>query len=162
MVVWLFVAPFVVLGAGVLFVAFSGGPSRARQRQYLNRGRRAFRLTMVMLYVALGIAVPALVLADGEENAGATGSLVREDLGAELEDGKELFLSNCSSCHDLDAANANGVTGPDLDDLAPLDEERVLTAIANGGTGQDRMPAAILEDENAAAVAAYVAAVAGR
>ena len=34
-----FLAPFVVLGVGVLFVAFSGGPGRARQA-YLTGGRR--------------------------------------------------------------------------------------------------------------------------
>lgn len=161
MEVVLFLAPFVVLGIGVLFVAFSGGPGRARQA-YLTRGGRGFRVAVVLLYIALGIAVPALVIAGREENLGASGALASAEDSEDLEQGKALFLQNCASCHDLDAANANGVTGPDLDDLAPLDEERVLNAIEIGGTGENRMPAELLVGEDAEAVAAYVAEVAGR
>ena len=40
--------------------------------------------------------------------------------------------------------------------------ERVLNAIRRGGTGDGRMPAALLEGEDAEAVAAYVAKVAGQ
>lgn len=156
-----FLAPFVILGIGVLFVAFSGGPGRARRR-YLTGGGRGFRLALVLIYVALGIAIPALVIVGREESVGATGSLATADLGADIEEGKNLFLENCSSCHSLDAANARGVTGPDLDELAPLEEDRVLAAIENGGTGEGRMPAGLLEGENAELVAAYVAEVAGR
>lgn len=156
-----FLAPFVVLGVAVLFVAFSGGPGRARQA-YLSRGGRGFRLSIVLLYIAIGIAVPALVIAGREESVGTDGALATAELDPELEQGKNLFLETCASCHDLDAANARGVTGPDLDDLAPLDEERVLNAIEIGGTGDARMPADLLEGEDAEAVAAYVARVAGR
>ena len=39
--------------------------------------------------------------------------------------------------------------------------ERVVGAIENGGTGQGRMPANLFEGEDARAVAAYVAEVAG-
>ncbi len=157
----LFLVPFVLLGIGVFFVAFSGGPGRARQA-YLTRGGRAFRIAIVAIYVAIGIAVPVFVIAGSEENLGPGGALASSDGGADLEEGKALFLQNCASCHDLDAANANGVTGPDLDDLAPLDEARVLNAIEVGGTGENRMPAALLEGENADLVASYVARVAGR
>jgi hypothetical protein len=54
------------------------------------------------------------------------------------------------------------VTGPDLDELGGLDEQRVLNAIESGGTGQGRMPADLLEGENARAVARYVSRVAGQ
>ena len=40
--------------------------------------------------------------------------------------------------------------------------ERVKTAIRVGGTGQKRMPAALLEGEDAEAVANYVSEVAGQ
>ena len=156
-----FLAPFVILGVGVLFVAFSGGPGRAREA-YLTRGSGPFRLTLVLIYVALGITVPVLVIVGREESVGGTGSLATAELDADLEEGKTQFLENCSSCHSLDAANARGVTGPDLDALAPLEEDRVLSAIENGGTGENRMPAGLLEGENAEAVAAYVSEVAGR
>jgi mono/diheme cytochrome c family protein len=78
------------------------------------------------------------------------------------EEGKELFIATCKSCHTLAAVQAQGVTGPDLDDLGGLDRQRVLNAIENGGTGQGRMPAGLLQGEDAERVARYVAHVAGR
>src|SRR5688572_20572218 len=95
-----FLAPFVVLGIGVLFVAFSGGPGRARQA-YLTGGRRGFRLALVLVYVALGVAIPLLVITGREESVGASGSLAATEADADLEEGKTLFLQNCSSCHSL-------------------------------------------------------------
>jgi mono/diheme cytochrome c family protein len=156
-----FLTPFVLLGIGVLFVAFSGGPGRARQA-YLTRGNRPFRVLLPILYVGLGIAVPAIAIAGREEAAGSEGALATADLGPRFEEGKQLFRENCASCHTLNAANARGVTGPNLDGLSPLDEERVLNAINIGGTGDKRMPAGILEGEDAEAVAAYVSRVAGQ
>ena len=94
---------------------------------------------------------------------GASGSLAATEADADLEEGKTLFLQNCSSCHSLDAANARAESpGLDLDELAPLEEDRVLSAIEIGGTGDNRMPAGLLEGENADLVAAYVSEVAGR
>ena len=116
----------------------------------------------MLVYVALGVAIPVLVITGREESVGASGSLAATEADADLEEGKTLFLQNCSSCHSLDAANARGVTGPDLDELAPLEEDRVLSAIEIGGTGDNRMPAGLLEGENADLVAAYVSEVAGR
>jgi sulfite dehydrogenase len=156
-----FLAPFVLLGIGVFFVAFSGGPGRARQA-YLTRGGRGFRIAIVAVYVAVGVALPAIVIAGREESVGGQGALASAELSADLENGKETFIETCASCHSLNAANAQGVTGPSLDELAPLDEERVLNAIENGGTGELRMPADLLEGQNAEDVAAYVSQVAGR
>ncbi|MEX2196642.1 MAG: c-type cytochrome [Thermoleophilaceae bacterium] len=157
----IFLVPWVLIGIGILFVSFSGGPGEAR-RAYLTRGNRAFGIAIPLIYIAFGIAVPALVLSSREENAGATASLANEDLSAELERGKELFRQTCASCHDLDAINANGVTGPDLDEIGEVTPERIVTAIRIGGTGANRMPAGLVEGENAEAVARYVAAVAGK
>ena len=54
------------------------------------------------------------------------------------------------------------MTGPDLDELGQLHAQRVENAIKNGGTGQDRMPAGLLQGQDAKDVAAYVAKVAGQ
>ncbi len=156
-----FLAPFVLLGIGIIFVAFSGGPGRARDA-YLTKGGRFFRFSMVLLYVLLGLAVPALIIADSGQSQGGTPPLQHEEASTELEEGKELFRSTCAACHTLAAANARGVTGPDLDEIGEMTEERVVTAIKVGGTGQKRMPAALLEGEDAEAVAKYVSAVAGK
>ena len=156
-----FLAPFVLLGVGIIFVAFSGGPGKARAA-YLTRGGRFFRFSMLLLYAALGLAVPALVIADREPAEGGTAPLRDEAASSELEDGKELFRQTCASCHTLAAANARGVTGPDLDGIGEMTVERVTTAIRVGGTGQKRMPAELLEGDDAKSVAEYISAVAGK
>jgi mono/diheme cytochrome c family protein len=161
MEVLLVIGPFLVLGIIVLFVAFAGGGGAARET-YLTGGRRAFPIIILVIYVALGIAVPAAVIAARGESEGGVGALRTEPATAEQEKGKELFIATCKSCHNLDAVQATGVTGPDLDELGGLDEERVMNAIENGGTGQGRMPAGLLQGEDAEAVAAYVAQVAGQ
>ena len=156
-----FLAPFVLLGIGAVFVAFSGGPGRAREA-YLTKGGRFFRFSMVLIYAVLGLAVPALVIANREPSEGATGPVQHEQASSQLEDGKELFRQTCTNCHTLAAANAHGATGPNLDEIGEMTEDRVLQAIKIGGTGQKRMPAGLLEGEDAEAVAAYVTAVAGK
>ena len=153
--------PFVLLGIAVVFIAFSGGPGAAREA-YLTRGGRLFRIAIPVIYLGLGVAVPAVVIANRGEAEGGNGRLRSASLSPQLEKGKQLFRNTCASCHPLDAVNARGVTGPDLDSLAPLDKQRVLNAIRRGGTGQGRMPAGLLQDGDADAVASYVSQVAGK
>jgi mono/diheme cytochrome c family protein len=161
MQVLLVLGPFLVLGLIVIFIAFAGSPGAAREA-YLTRGGRFFTFTMVLLYVGLGVAVPAAVIAARGEAEGGVGPLRGEQASKTQEQGKELFIANCKSCHTLAAVNARGVTGPNLDDLAPLDKQRVLNAIKRGGTGQDRMPSGLLEGKDAEQVASYVSRVAGQ
>jgi cytochrome c553 len=161
MQVLLVIGPFLVLGIIIIFIAFSGSPGAAREA-YLTRGGRAFTFLIVLIYVGLGIAVPAAVIANRKESEGGVGPLRTEEASKAQEDGKVLFLQTCASCHTLAAVQAHGVTGPDLDTLGGLDRQRVLNAIKNGGTGQGRMPSGLLEGEDAQQVAAYVASVAGR
>jgi mono/diheme cytochrome c family protein len=160
MQVLLVLVPFVVAGLVVIFIAFSGGPAAAREA-YLTRGGRGFRVTMLLLYIALGAAVPAAVIASRPEAEGGVGKTRTEELTAKQKEGKQLFRQTCWSCHTLAAVQAQGVTGPDLDDLG-LDRQRVLNAIERGGTGDGRMPAKLLEGEDAENVAAYVTKVAGQ
>jgi mono/diheme cytochrome c family protein len=153
--------PFLLLGIGVLIIAFSGGPSAAREA-YMRSGGRLFPIVIVLLYLGAGVAVPAAVIASRGESEGGVGSLRTETASKTQEEGKELFIANCKSCHNLDAVQAKGVTGPDLDELAGLDRERVLNAIRTGGSGSGRMPAGLLEGADAENVASYVARVAGQ
>jgi mono/diheme cytochrome c family protein len=161
MEVLLVLVPFVIVGLSVMFIAFWGGPSAAREA-YLTRGGRFFTVAMLALYLALGVAVPAAVIAARGESEGAVGSLRDKEITGKEEEGKELFIQTCKSCHTLAAVNAHGVTGPNLDELGGLDKQRVLQAIKRGGTGSGRMPAELLDGEDAEAVAIYVADVAGR
>jgi cytochrome c553 len=153
--------PFVLLGIAVIFIAFSGGPGAAREA-YLTRASRLFRIAIPVLYVGLGIVVPAVVIANRGEVEGGKGRLRTASITPQLEKGKQLFRNTCASCHTLSAVNARGVTGPNLDSLAPLDKQRVLNAIRRGGTGQGRMPSGLLDGGDADAVASYVSKVAGQ
>jgi cytochrome c553 len=133
MAVAAFVIGFLALGAAVAYIAFWGGPGGARQA-YLTRGRRLFRIAIPVIYVGLGVAIPALVLANGKSSEGK-GSLKTKVGSAEFNRGRELFRQTCWSCHTLKAAGAQGVTGPNLDQIGPMTKQRVLSAIRNGGTG---------------------------
>ena len=157
----LVIAPFVVVGIAVLFVAFAGGAGAARE-MYLTRGGKLFTFSILVLYLALGVIVPAAVIASRGEAEGGVGALRDEPLTITDERGKDLFVQNCKSCHTLAAVQAEGVTGPNLDELGGVDRQRVLNAIERGGTGDGRMPADILQDEDAEAVAGWVSKVAGQ
>jgi mono/diheme cytochrome c family protein len=111
------------------------------------------------------IVIPYLALAkEGDEDA-AVVAVKSWD-----EDGKELFANNCGACHTLAAAGTDGVVGPNLDDvLAPAGSGtfegnygRALNAVACGFGSPQRMPAGILQGENAQEVAAFVGAYAGQ
>src|SRR3954466_1688711 len=170
-----FVIAFLALGAAVAFVAFSGGPSRAREA-YLTKGRRGFRIAIPIIYVGLGIAVPALILANRHSAEGSSGRLASQQGSHDFNEGKMLFRENCWSCHTLKAAGARGVTGPNLDEIGTVSPQRVVNAILIGGTGQGRMPANLLpgpcskppchkpgeDPTEAEQVAAYVSQVAGK
>lgn len=122
-------------------------------------------VTFGIVAVAFGILVPAwAVTREGGEEASPA------DVPENLERGKELFVTNCGSCHTLYKAGTDGVVGPDLDEtLAPPSptapepstiEPRVMNAIENGVAG--RMPAGILSGAQAEEVARFVSEVAGR
>lgn len=95
-----------------------------------------------------------------------------EDVPASDEAARQLFQTNCGSCHALAEAGTDGVVGPDLDvrlaaagpaadaDAVEATQQRVMTAIEEGVSGA--MPAGILQGANAELVANYVARVAGQ
>ena len=151
---------FLALGAGVLFVAFSGGPSQARQA-YLTGGRRMFRFVIPAIYIGLGVAIPVLVIADRDQAKGGVSNLKDEKPSERAAEGRQLFQQTCATCHSLAAVNARGVTGPNLDEIGQVTEQRIVQAIRNGGTGQGRMPPELLQGDDAEKVGEYLAEVAG-
>jgi mono/diheme cytochrome c family protein len=118
---------------------------------------------LVVLLFAVLIPAWAISREGGEEAS-------PESVPSNLDEGKELFVTNCGACHTLAKAGTDGVVGPNLDDLlappspTPADpatiKPRVLAAINNGVGG--RMPAGILSGEQAETVADFVSQVAGR
>lgn len=125
------------------------------------------RSTFVMfglVAVLFAILIPAWAISrEGGEEASP------QAVPSELEGGKELFVTNCGSCHTLYKAGTDGVVGPNLDELlappspTPPDpatvRPRVKTAIDQGVAG--RMPAGILTGPQAEEVAEFVSQVAG-
>jgi cytochrome c553 len=163
--VLLILIPFVLLGIAVSSIAFRGGPSAVRDAAARSTGRgrgRAFRAMIVAVYLVAGIGIPVAVIAGRNEAEGGVGSLEQKSLSPQAEEGKRIFKETCASCHNLDAVNAHGVTGPDLDEIGQVTKSRVLNAIRIGGTGQKRMPSGLLQGADAQDVATYVSQVAGR
>jgi mono/diheme cytochrome c family protein len=169
-----FVIFWVVLGLGVFFVAMRGGPRGARNTLHIESraGQRALTGLVVVVF-AFGLVVPALVLAfNGAHKASVAAGGLR--LTAQQQKGRELFSHACNLCHTLQATNAVGRTGPNLDVLLPetipstvehaVARRRalVLGAILEGrARGKGQMPALLYQGSEAAAVADFVAAVAG-
>jgi mono/diheme cytochrome c family protein len=76
--------------------------------------------------------------------------------------GRALFGRHCSNCHTLYASRAVARVGPSLDFLRPP-ATLVRQTIHDGSSAASAsMPPQILAGQDAADVAAYVAAVAGR
>jgi outer membrane protein assembly factor BamB len=74
--------------------------------------------------------------------------------------GKQVFVSNCGSCHTLGAAGTTGSVGPNLDQLKP-NAARVQKQVENGGPGMPSFSGTLSAAE-IAAVAKYVAQNAGK
>ena len=171
--VTLFIALWVVLAAGVFYFAGRRTDGQRREAGALSyRGSRALGLTLVVLYVAFGVAVPVLFLHGNHANANA--QVGGNKLTAAEKRGREIFAFRCGFCHTLAAANAIGKVGPNLDALRPPDS-LVLNTINHGCLpnpasasssesclGQGVMPAGIIQGRDASDVAAFVAKVAGR
>jgi len=164
MAVWALIAFWVVVGLGVFLAAFRGRSTPSRPGTGGGSGGASSPVAVIgsiVVIVAFGIALPAVVLAgnSGNKTKKAPGGV---DLTTAEAHGRELFAQNCSTCHTLRAANAVGRVGPNLDQLRPP-KVLVLDAIAKGrARGQGQMPADLLAGGDAQDVAAFVAAVAGR
>jgi mono/diheme cytochrome c family protein len=160
---------WVLLGLGVFFVAMRGGPRGARRSLHSESkaGQRAVTLGVLVL-VAFGLAVPAIVLAfNGEHKASVAVGGLR--LTAAQQRGRDLFAQGCATCHTLAATKSVGRVGPNLDirvgeQIATPAGRKALveSAIAEGrARGLGQMPAGLYTGREAKEVAEFVAAVAG-
>jgi mono/diheme cytochrome c family protein len=157
-------AVFIALGLGTVFIAMSGGPSRAREalrNPSSHRPRRGAGLTMGIVVAVFGVGLPAFVMLNNSDDQAAAGP-GGTTLTASQKEGREVFARYCATCHTLTDARAVGKVGPDLDVLRPQ-AGLTVNAIQQGrARGQGQMPAQLLDDQDARKVAAYVAKVAGR
>ncbi|MDO8213220.1 cytochrome c [Conexibacter sp. CPCC 206217] len=159
-----FLAFWVVVGLVLFFLAVRGGPRGARATlQSQRRGARKFAaIAFTVFYVGVGIAVPVALGAGNKDSSVARVDGTEINLTRQQEEGRALFGESCANCHTLAAADAVGKVGPNLDMLRPP-AELVYDAIIRGRQrGGGTMPAGLLAGEQAEAVAAFVAATAGR
>ena len=163
MLALLFIVVWVVIGIAIVIVASRGGPRRARARMLASQSRTSRRTAFVIfavLYVLLGVAVPAVVLAADHSDRNVGDSSIK--LNAAEEHGRQIFGERCNNCHTLAAARTQGKVGPNLDQLKPP-AALVLNAIQTGRMrGNGTMPAGIVSGKDARDVAAFVGAVAGK
>jgi mono/diheme cytochrome c family protein len=126
-----------------------------------------------LLVVVLAVAIPWLIFH-------SKGDAARGDqkVASNLKSGQALFQTNCGTCHTLYSAGTDGNYAPNLDELlAPngppegksaqstieSTEGRVLAAVENGlnSSTPGRMPAGILNEQQAKEVAEFVGHTAG-
>jgi mono/diheme cytochrome c family protein len=136
---------------------------RASSARTPDMNKRVF-FSLLLVAVLFAVIVPLWAFSkDGSSE---------ESLSASDEEAQSLFVTSCGNCHTLEAAGTHGVVGPDLDArLAPSGpaegeavdgtRSRVLSAIETG-LGNGRMPAGILQGEQAEIVSQYVAEEAGQ
>ena len=135
--------------------------------------KRTFIVFGLLVFV-LAVVIPWLAFRSRGD--AATGEL---KVPANLKAGQALFQTNCGTCHTLYAAGTDGNYAPNLDELlAPSGppsgptaastiketEGRVLNALEHGvdtTTTPGRMPAGILNPNQAKEVAEFVAHTAG-
>ena len=122
------------------------------------------RVILITAPFAAGLAVGCGDNGSGEtveQSTATTGApqapSEEQPLSAAEERGRSLFVETCGSCHTLEAAGTTGQIGPDLGDI-PLNEADVRRAIEIGGRGSGNMPENLITGDDAADVAAFVAA----
>ena len=119
---------------------------------------------------------PLLALAGAALLAAGCAGRAVDEAGADTNNGKQLFATNCGGCHTLADAATAGTVGPNLDDAfgaarseeggdfdestifqITLDQMRLAAPpMPRFDTGPQKLPESDLED-----IAAYVASVAG-
>lgn len=169
----LFLALWVVLALGLVFIALRGGVRGAREalQSQSPGGRKTIGVISAILYLGFGIAIPIAFLTGNHAKASSQVGGIK--LTAAEKEGRVLFGETCAVCHTLSAASATGKVGPNLDQLKPP-YQLVLNTINHGCAqnpppgssqaclGQGNMPAQLYQGRQAQDVAQFVAKVAGR
>jgi mono/diheme cytochrome c family protein len=134
----------------------------------IDRGLAAISWTAAALVLVLLLAGPSLIGAKrsgtpgyGGSSAGTSTPAGSRSAGGSASSGAAVFASaGCGSCHTLKAAGATGSVGPNLDQVRP--SASTVSAIVQSGSGAMPSFAGRLSSAQIAAVAQYVASVAGR
>ena len=158
-----FVAFWVIIGLGLLFIALSGGPGGARERLHTQSrgGRKVAFVGFGLVLLIFGVALP-VAASTGVSDRESIPEANIKNLTAQEEEGSKLFSEYCRLCHTLKAVNAVAEVGPNLDDLRPT-KALVLDAIEKGrARGNGAMAKDLVVGEDAEAVAQFVAKAVGQ
>ncbi len=130
--------------------------------------KRVF-VSFALLALLLAVIIPLWAFSKNGSSSSSPQAVASSD-----EHARNLFATNCGTCHTLEKAGTDGIVGPNLDDrlagtVGPATDEasiqasqdRVLNAILNG-LGEGAMPAGILQGQQAEEVANFVARAAGQ
>ena len=114
--------------------------------------------TSALALVALAVGVGATGCGGDDESTSPTTqeTTTTEETTAV---GREVFVSNCGSCHTLSDAGTTGGIGPNLDEIS-LSTDEVEAQVRAGGGGMPSFEDT-LSDEEIQEVAAYVVAARG-
>ena len=167
-----FIAFWVVLAATVFFFAGRRPGGARRERQLTYRGSRALGATLIVLYIAFGVAVPVLLLHGNNANANAQvggNKLTTAEKRGSLDFRLPLRLLPHAGRRQRHRQGrpqprfAQTALRPD----AQHDHQRLPTQprLANSSQsclGEGVMPAGIIQGRDATDVAQFVAKVAGR
>jgi len=151
---------WILAASAVIGAAFFVSRDRAKTAIY-SRLPRAVRVFVGVVVLALAVVLPVSVALSAKDRLPGGAGNYTIDTTANQREGRTIFRSTCASCHALSAVGARGVTGPNLDELKP-NYLRVRGAIKLGGTGQNLMPAGLLQGPDADLVAKYIVEVAGK
>jgi mono/diheme cytochrome c family protein len=162
-----FVLAFLGLGLTVVLVAMRSGRRAAPaggERGESPGTRRAWAVGLPLAMLLIGIGIPLwILLVNADSHAkNAPGGIQLTDAQV---NGRQIFAERCANCHTLQAANAVGRVGPNLDQLngGNLQKPFILDAIKNGrANGRGQMPVAVVDGQDAQDVADFVSRVAGR
>jgi mono/diheme cytochrome c family protein len=102
------------------------------------------------LFVLMLLIGPEVVAEDKGKAAGASAYVT----GGGGTDGKQVFTSNCGSCHTLSKAGTTGAVGPKLDAVSLSSDQ--VEKLVRGGSGVMPPFEGKLSDAEITAVAAYV------
>ncbi len=145
--------------------------SRDKDKKFTYQGKMpwGFKLVITVAAAVLVLGIPAAVLSKTTDRVPSGAGTYTIEASTASIDGRDIFRSTCASCHTLNAANARGVYGPDLDVVLGTPgadpkavASRVEGAIKTGGVTGKQMPLGLLSGEDAKLVSDYVAEVAGK
>jgi mono/diheme cytochrome c family protein len=96
----LLVAAFLILGLVVVGTAMSGGRRKANAKPPSRGANRLLYTGVAIVCVGIGLLLPLFLMMGNASNAdvSAVGGV---DLTAAQAKGRELFASNCATCHTL-------------------------------------------------------------